>query len=60
MSQSLLKEKWLKQPKLEILKIGKFQIRKSNLTKLTSGLLRGKHISSEEILTEYESRGGRH
>ena len=46
--------------KLEILKMGRFRILKPDITKLTSGILKGKHINSEEILSEYESTGGRH
>ncbi len=62
MSQISLEEKYSipKGTKLEMLKMGRFRILKPDFTKLTSGMLKGKHISSEEILSEYESAGGRH
>lgn len=45
---------------LSVFKRGKFKILKPNFTKLTSGLIKGPHIKTDKILSEYEISGGRH
>lgn len=50
----------LSKEKLEPLKKGIFIVFKPNFTRRTAGALKGKHISSDKVLREYETSGGRH